>query len=240
MWEHYSENGTFSRYGYDESLDWVDDLNTGRNQWYIENGLEMITNESDSVVEFCWEWQNYMMDKVLPCLPLFQKKNDSESFHILRINLDERHPVIANRDLAPGNIHFTKGLAIRKAISYAINREEIKRVVLGDNYTIIDHPISPLLGNWCNPDVVRYCHDLDVARRYFTTAGYDVGCSPINHDYVDTFPEWSNWEAVCSRNNPNTPSIDVAGYTIIVSCLAICIVTTAFAINHNKKRKLLR
>jgi len=31
MREHYSENGTYCLYGYDETLDWVDDLNTGRN-----------------------------------------------------------------------------------------------------------------------------------------------------------------------------------------------------------------
>ena len=235
MREHYSENGTYCLYGYDETLDWVDDLNTGRNQWYIENGLEMITNNSENVVEFCWEWQNYMMDKVLPCLPLFQNKNDNESFHILRFNLDESHPVIASRELAPGNIHFTKGLVIRKVISYAINREEIKRVVLGDDYTIVDHPISPLLGNWCNPNVVRYCHDLDVARKYFDIAGYSLCWNP-NDDFVDTFPDWTNWDAVCSRNEPNEPTIDVAGFTLIIASISLGIPTVIFII-YTRKRK---
>lgn len=238
--EYYSENGTFSIYGYDESLDWVDELNAGKNQWYIENGLQMIANNSEDVLNHCWEWQNYLLDEVLPCLPLFVQKNDSNYFQVLVYSLKETHPMIGNRDPSPMNAERSIGLTIRKAISYAINREEIRRVVLGDEFKIIDHPINPFLGNWCNPNVVRYCHDLEVARRYFTSAGFDT-CGIPDPKYVDTYPDWSDWEAVCSRNDPINPTIGVAGFTLVVTSLAVCSVTTIsfiFLVKRRKKKEL--
>ncbi|MCE7746017.1 MAG: hypothetical protein GPJ52_12865 [Candidatus Heimdallarchaeota archaeon] len=239
LWNFYSENGTHSIYGYEESLDWDENLNAGKNQWYIENGIEMIANNSEDVQNYCWEWQNYLLDEVLPCLPLFVQKNDSDYFQVLAYNMKETHQWLGNREPSFENPDRSIGLAIRKALTYAINREEIRRVVLGDEFKVIDHPINPFLGNWCNPNVVRYCHDLKVAARYFNSAGFGT-CGTLDPRYYDTNPDWSDWEAVCSRNEPIEPTIDVAGYTLVVSCLAVGIVTTAFAIYHIKKRKLLR
>ena len=178
LWNFYSENGTNSIYGYDESLDWDENLNAGKNQWYIENGIEMIANNSEDAQNHCWEWQNYLLDDVLPCLPLFVQKNDSEYFQVLVYNMKETSYWLGNRDPSFENPERSVGLAFRKALTYAINREEIRRVVLGDEFKVIDHPINPFLGNWCNPNVVRYCHDLEVARRYFTSAGYYTCCIP--------------------------------------------------------------
>jgi len=236
-WNYYSENGTYSIYGYDTNLDWDDDLNTGKNQWYIENGLQMIANNSDEVINHCWDWQNYLMDKVLPCLPLFVQKNDSNYFQVLVYSLKETHPIIGSREPSFTNAERSVGLAIRKAITYAINREEIRRVVLGDEFKIIDHPINPFMGNWCNPNVVRYCHDLEVARRYFTSAGFYTCCIP-DPNFVDTYPDWTDWEAVCSRNNQ---TIDVAGFDILIALGVLTFFSISFIISKLKnKRKKIR
>jgi ABC-type transport system substrate-binding protein len=197
----------------------------------------MIANDSEDVIDFCWEWQNYMLDKILPCLPMFVQKNNSEYFQVLFYNLKETHPVIGNRDSSPGNVEFTKGLAIRKAITYAINREEIRRVVLGDDYKVINDPINPFMGNWCNPNVVRYCHDLYVARRFFELAGYSLCGGWYTGKYTDPFPNFTDWEAVCSRNEPITPTIDVQGFTFVSSCLAVNSITMISMIFLVKRRK---
>ena len=237
--DFYRENGSYNLFGYHTSMDWDDELNTGRNEWYIKSGQQMILNDTQEQKEFCWEWQNYLMDKILPCLPLFTRLDDNSTFEILVFNTREVRPVIGNRDPAPGYYEYSIGNLIRKAISYAINREEIRRVVLGEDYKIIDHPINPFLGNWCNPNIIRYCHDIDVARRYFTSAGYDVGCGHLDPNYVDTFPDWSNWDAVCSRNDPNKPTIDVAGFTLVITCLAVSTTKIAFTTFHFKRKRKL-
>jgi ABC-type transport system substrate-binding protein len=90
----------------------------------------------------------------------------------LGYNLREDRPIIANREPAPGDPSITVGLAIRKAISYAINRDEINNVISGGEYLLQDYPIPYRLGKWCNPNIIRYNHDLDKAREYMRIAGY--------------------------------------------------------------------
>jgi peptide/nickel transport system substrate-binding protein len=87
-------------------------------------------------------------------------------------NLREDRPIISSQEPAPGDPSITKGLAIRKAISYAINRDEINQVLFGGEFILQDHPISSILGKWCNPDIIRYNHNLDKAREYMQIAGY--------------------------------------------------------------------
>ncbi|MCG3253562.1 MAG: hypothetical protein KAX09_06925, partial [Candidatus Heimdallarchaeota archaeon] len=138
----YSENGSIVTLGYKSSYDWDEELGIGRNEWYIQNGKQMISNNSLNQKEFCWEWQYYLMAEILPCLPLFAHKNDNSSLQLLVFNLREERPILGNRDPCPGYPTKSIGLTVKKAISYAINREEIKRVALGDDYEIIHHPIN--------------------------------------------------------------------------------------------------
>ncbi|MHA1435808.1 MAG: ABC transporter substrate-binding protein [Candidatus Heimdallarchaeota archaeon] len=67
---------------------------------------------------------------------------------------------------------ITKGLAIRKAVSYALDRDEINSVVHGGNMKVTDYPIYEALGIWCNPNIIRYNHDLEMAKYYMELAGY--------------------------------------------------------------------
>jgi ABC-type transport system substrate-binding protein len=90
----------------------------------------------------------------------------------LGYNLREDRPIISSREPAPGDPSITVGLAIRKAISYAINRDEINAVISGGEYLLHDHPIAYRLGKWCNPNIIRYNHDLDKAQEYMRIAGY--------------------------------------------------------------------
>jgi peptide/nickel transport system substrate-binding protein len=79
---------------------------------------------------------------------------------------------------------MNKGLAVRKAIAYALDRVEINDVLHNSENFICDWPIYPKLGIWNNPNIIRYNHDLDKAREYMTRAGYDLGWTPITPGFT--------------------------------------------------------
>lgn len=224
----YSENGSIETLGYESSYDWDEELGIGRNEWYIQSGLEIILNGSQNQKEFCWEWQHYLMDEILPCLPLFAHKNDNSSLQLLVFNLREERPVIGNRYPCPGYPTKSIGLAVKKAISYAINREEIKRVVLVDDYEIIHHPINPTNKSWFNPNIFKYCHNLRVGRDYMNVAGF--GCwVPGGNEYGP----WSDWEDVCF-GNPTTISVEGFSFRITGLCIVLC---SIFYLHFTRKRR---
>ena len=98
-----------------------------------------------------------------------------------------QRPIIGNKEPASLDSTITKGLAVRKAISYAIDRQEINDVIHRGEYSICDNPIYPKLGVWNNPDIIRYNFDIDKARYYLTVSGYDDYSHP---PYEPTFGGW--------------------------------------------------
>ncbi|MHA1557372.1 MAG: ABC transporter substrate-binding protein, partial [Candidatus Heimdallarchaeota archaeon] len=105
--------------------------------------------------------------------PDIDVQNDTKSYlGFFGYNMRPTQPIIGNPDPAPGDPSITVGLAIRKAISYALDIEEINDVVHRGEFTITDHPIYYKMGIWCNPNIIRYNHDLDKAREYMAIAGY--------------------------------------------------------------------
>ncbi len=92
-------------------------------------------------------------------------------FGFFGYNMRPVRPVIGSADPTVNDPSITKGLAIRKAISYAIDRVEINNVIHRGEYTLTDHPIYLKMGIWCNPNIIRYNHDLDKAREYMMKNG---------------------------------------------------------------------
>ncbi|MFW9925129.1 MAG: ABC transporter substrate-binding protein, partial [Candidatus Thorarchaeota archaeon] len=83
-----------------------------------------------------------------------------------------RNTPISSCEPCPNDPNITIGLAVRKAISYAMNRAEMNTVIFGGKAIINDYPIYPRFGIWCNPNIIRYNHDLEKARYYMNLAGY--------------------------------------------------------------------
>ncbi len=71
----YGENGLLNICGYQTSMDWDEELGTGRNEWYLQTGIELMPPESEERVQHYWDWQQYMMDQILPIQPLFNPKS---------------------------------------------------------------------------------------------------------------------------------------------------------------------
>ncbi|NHK31203.1 MAG: hypothetical protein FK730_07620 [Asgard group archaeon] len=114
----------------------------------------------------------YMKEKLQenPSYTIYEVNPFCYSF--LGYNLREDRQIIGNREPAPGDSNITVGLAIRKAISHAIDRDEINQVLFGGNFILQDYPIYQNATKWCNPNIIRYNHDLDKAREYMRIAGY--------------------------------------------------------------------
>ncbi len=101
-------------------------------------------------------------------------KKFTYSFSFVAFNIRNERGILGDRDPAPRDPLLTKGLAIRKAICHAINREEINQVIHDGDYYIYNTPIYPALGIWCNPDIIVYDYNLKRAKTFMEIAGFDI------------------------------------------------------------------
>ncbi len=92
-------------------------------------------------------------------------------------NLRETRPFIGSREPGLCDPSISQGLALRKAISYAMDREEMNQIIHAREYEVVNHPIYRLEGIWCNPNIIVYEHDLYEAERYMAKAGWDLPCT---------------------------------------------------------------
>lgn len=110
-------------------------------------------------------------------------KIKDNSFEFLGFNIREVRPIIGSRDAAYGDPTLSKGLCVRKAIGYAIDREFIGGEMYSFMYERNHNPIYPYLGIWSNPNIIRYNYDYSKASEYMTKAGYDLGWSYTYDDW---------------------------------------------------------
>ena len=94
--------------------------------------------------------------------------------NFIAFNVQSSNEIIGDLSPCEKNTTFSKGLAIRKAICYVINREEINKIIHKGEYMMIHHPIHPKLGIWCNPNIIKYTHDIELAKYYMDLAGYSL------------------------------------------------------------------
>lgn len=108
-------------------------------------------------------------------------KKPSNKLGMFGFNLRPSRPTIGNPDSSPGDPSLTVGQALRRAICYAIDLNEINEVVHSGNYFINKHHLPANLKIWwyqfyrhdnSNTDYY-YNHDLDLAREYMNIAGYE-------------------------------------------------------------------
>ena len=109
------------------------------------------------------------------------QSDTTNSFGFFALNMREVRPVIGSREPCPNDPEMSIGLAVRKAISYATNRYEMNDVIHAGEFFVTDWPISPKLGLWCNPNIIRYNYNLEQAYYYMEKAGFNLTNPPIIH-----------------------------------------------------------
>jgi len=80
----YAENGSLNAFGYHTNMDYNKALGTGLNEWYMRQSNLIMPPDSPARIQHYWDWQQYLMDRILPCLPLFTAK----SYEVQWSNLD--------------------------------------------------------------------------------------------------------------------------------------------------------
>ncbi|MBN1328600.1 MAG: hypothetical protein JXA54_03915, partial [Candidatus Heimdallarchaeota archaeon] len=111
--------------------------------------------------------------------PNFKVQSDlSFAFAFVGFNMRENRQHIGSQVAAPNDPEITIGLAVRKAICYAIDRVEMNNVIHAGEYQIVHWPIYPKMGIWCNPDIIQYNYNLNKAKEYMQIAGFDLGYTP--------------------------------------------------------------
>jgi len=166
-----------NRFGFDATWD-AQGMDTHRVRIIPDQQTALLEFEAgkvdiEGVTAFPEKRDDYVVD------PRFEVQSDTTFyFGFFGYNMREVRENIGSREVAPGDPSLTVGLCIRKAISYAVDRVEINNVIHRGEYVITDHPIYQKQGIWCNPNIIRYNHDLDKAREYMTKAGFDLGWTP--------------------------------------------------------------
>ncbi|MBY8999732.1 MAG: hypothetical protein KGD64_02350 [Candidatus Heimdallarchaeota archaeon] len=79
---------------------------------------------------------------------------------------------------ATGKELYTKGAAVRKAMNYAIDRDEINQVIHDGEYLLSHSVIYPFTAYYYYNDIVKYNRDLDAAVEWLAAAGYSVTTDP--------------------------------------------------------------
>ena len=96
------------------------------------------------------------------------------NMNFIGFNMRENRNPLGSRELCPNDNTMTKGIAIRKAICYAIDRVKINEQIHQGDYRIIYWPIPERLGIWCNPNIIHYDYNLFKAYEMMEKAGYDI------------------------------------------------------------------
>ena len=79
---------------------------------------------------------------------------------------------------------YTRGIAVRKAICYAIDREEMNTVLHEGEFSISHSPLIPYFSIYLYDEIIKYVRDIDMAIEWLEAAGYSM---EIHHP-PDLFP----------------------------------------------------
>jgi len=74
-----------------------------------------------------------------------------------------------------GKEEYTKGVAVRKAICYAVDREEINQVVGAGEWFVCHSTLRPYTAYYYYDDIEpKYSRDLALAQEWLSAAGYEI------------------------------------------------------------------
>ncbi len=77
----------------------------------------------------------------------------------------------------PGKEEYTKGVAIRKAMNYAINRVEMNEVVNEGDCLIVDSVLYICFPDYYNYNIIKYDYNLTASYEWLCAAGYSQYCT---------------------------------------------------------------
>ncbi|MBD3191148.1 MAG: hypothetical protein GF308_10910 [Candidatus Heimdallarchaeota archaeon] len=136
--------------------------------------MEVVTGYPEMYDEYDLDSDLAIQSDFLPSLGLYA------------FNLRENRAFIGSLVPCPEDPTMTIGLAIRKAIAYAIDRIEIDNVIHRGEYTITDHPIYLTFDKLCHPNIIEYNYNRERA------LGYMAKVFPEYWETHSDYPTYAN------------------------------------------------
>ena len=117
--------------------------------------------------------------KLMQADPRFEVQTEIRDYYLF-VFYNLKRPFLGGADnyvflTEPGKEEYTKGVAVRKAMNYAIDREEMNQVIHDGEYTLCHNPMYLYTAFYYYDDVIKYYRDLDASREWLEAAGYDLG-----------------------------------------------------------------
>lgn len=189
----------------DPSLDWINRFGSFTNNiQYLQ--IKLIQNYLQTQVEFKQGKIDLLEFESVPCQLYYGSEysilsKNSNKFDMITFNLRQSREWIGNNDPSVYYPEYTKGQFIRKAVSYAINREEINQIIYGGRLEINHWPFPPNLGKWCDPNIGKYCYNLNWSKACMETFDF------LGHNGDIIFPEgFPDWKKACGQLNDSSVS----------------------------------
>ncbi|GAI02784.1 unnamed protein product, partial [marine sediment metagenome] len=128
--------------------------------------LDILRTKYKSQIEFVWEDSRFEMHI-----------SQDDKMDVLYFNI--RRPFVGgdfNYEYleAEGKTNYTKGVAIRKAICYAIDREEINQMLFDGGSLISNSPIIPIQYYYYTDFPIKYSHNITKAEEWLIAAGFEI------------------------------------------------------------------
>ncbi|MCG3221162.1 MAG: hypothetical protein H7641_07245, partial [Candidatus Heimdallarchaeota archaeon] len=116
--------------------------------------------------------------KLMQADPRFEVQTEIRDYYLF-IFYNLKRPFLGGADNfvfldVPGKEEYTKGVAVRKAMNYAIDREEMNLVLHDGEYTLCHNPMYLYTAFYYYDDVIKYYKDLDAAIEWLGYAGYEL------------------------------------------------------------------
>lgn len=105
-------------------------------------------------------------------------------FPFIGFNTNQERNYFGNRDPCPLDPTISIGLAIRKAVAYALDRHELNNLVYNGRYFVNEHPLPTELGFWLNPDIIVYDQDYAKAKEFMEKAGFEYNTEPLGVSFL--------------------------------------------------------
>ena len=156
--------------GYNEELDmkeykfrFLTDLNTIQLE-FEGGGLDII--------------KDYRVTDTEYNLPIYDKQTrDTFDMTYIGFNLKSSSCTEIGDQTLTEDETMSKGLAVRKAIAYLIDKIDIDNL-LDIEISLADSPISSRFGTYVSTDINSYTSDLELAKEYMLKAGYNPSTIP--------------------------------------------------------------
>ncbi|MHA2308578.1 MAG: ABC transporter substrate-binding protein [Candidatus Heimdallarchaeaceae archaeon] len=120
--------------------------------------------------------------KLMQADPRFEVQTEIRDYYLF-IFYNLKRPFLGGADNfvfldAAGKEEYTKGVAVRKAMNYAVDREEMNQVLHDGEYTLCHNPMYLYTAFYYYDDVIKYYRDLDAAIEWLGYAGYFLDVEP--------------------------------------------------------------